>query len=175
MHENIPAGRALDALVAERIMGLNIVARDWPCGQDPEGGYYRAAMCREWGTGPDGLWGERDIVFADDPDDWPPYEVKGIDYKCAHVWPVPAYSTGIEAAWRIVETMAEQGHRMMLERLVSAGRIIREHDIVQDDRIYVCTFWHGGVHDMRGGLAPRSASAPHAICLAALRTQDSPR
>jgi hypothetical protein len=38
------AGRELDALVAERVMGKRVVARDWPCGYAPDCGHYEADL-----------------------------------------------------------------------------------------------------------------------------------
>ncbi len=92
--------RELDCLVAEKIMGLQVVAHDWPCGYEPECGCYEADQTKE----PNPIYGraswytETGPVYPAFPDGWPP-RVDGY----AAVTPVPHYSSDIAAAWPILE------------------------------------------------------------------------
>lgn len=110
MTELQQAGQELDALIAARVFGLQVI-RDWPCGWDDEGDY-DAASTREapdrpgftkqdaarWRT----RYSERGPVY-DDPTDPRPYT------------PVPFYSTDIAAAWRVVEEMTKPARAARLE------------------------------------------------------------
>jgi len=57
-------GRALDAAVAERVMGLKIAHHDWPCGRDPETGAYVAAPSLEEARELSWLYYERGPIQA---------------------------------------------------------------------------------------------------------------
>lgn len=106
---DLPAGRELDAMIAERIMGLNVVARNWPCGWAE--GFYQAQHWPQRGhewfreTGPvyaevQTIWPPQvDPRHPDDP--WGPY---------TDVQPVPFYSTDITAAWQVLTHLQEQGY-----------------------------------------------------------------
>lgn len=95
----LEAGRELDALVAEA-MGVNVVARDWPCGYWPDGGGYDADT--EAAHKNTAAWfSDRGPVFAVGQG-WPPRLLPGLDRPMASVRPVPFYSTDIAAAWTIV-------------------------------------------------------------------------
>jgi len=113
----VPAGRELDALISEQVMGIPVVCHDWPCGYSPDCGEYEAAMFvlkqdgkyisnSEWNN-------SRGPVVAEYLDldyGWPPYEDAGIcGGLIAHVEPVPFYSADIAAAWQIVEKLIANG------------------------------------------------------------------
>lgn len=99
-----PANRCLDAWVAEEVMGLNVVSRDWPCGYGPDCGHYEASMQAEarysWYT-------EKGPVYWEDVHGngwgWPPWVDEDHGDLIACVEPVPFYSTHIVAAWDAVE------------------------------------------------------------------------
>lgn len=105
--DKLEAGRELDALVAEG-MGLKVVAHDWPCGYDPECGYYGAAMTNET----EGLYLERGPVTPRVDDGWPPKQWPDDlepDKFFASVTPIPFYSTEISDAWQVVEKLDSEG------------------------------------------------------------------
>lgn len=105
------AGREIDALIAERIMGLNVVARDFPCGYAPDSGSYQGHhfpyddnMAASW-------WTDRGPVYLRPNGTWP-YSLlerpSGLPaYRFVDVEPVPFYSTDIAAAWRVVEEITQ--------------------------------------------------------------------
>jgi len=107
-YAQMPAGREMDALVAEKVMELTVVATDWPCGPDPECGHYEASPFL-----PPSSWhGERGSVIATTRDGWPPKELPRHDPPFeiepthgAMVEPVPFYSADLAAAWLIVEKL----------------------------------------------------------------------
>lgn len=83
-------GRALDAAVAERVMGLKIAHHDWPCGRDPETGAYVAAPSLE--EAQELSW---------------PYCERGPVQVCPRGCrePIPFYSRDIEDAWMVHQRM----------------------------------------------------------------------
>ena len=109
--ENMLAGRELDALVSEQVMGISVVCYDWPCGCEPECGRYEAAIFVSEKDGKYtsncGWHDERGPVIIAYPDldhCWPPYrDAEVCEELIAHVKPVPRYSTDIAAAWQAVE------------------------------------------------------------------------
>jgi hypothetical protein len=97
---DLEAGRDLDALIAERVMGLPVVARDWPCGWlDTR---YQAASFPDH-LSPDET--DRGPVYTDAHSIWPPRTNDDLDGwgRYVSVQPVPFYSTDIAAAWGVVE------------------------------------------------------------------------
>lgn len=87
------AGRELDAEVAEKVMLLKVIARDWPCWYDPETGYAEAVVMPLEdgdleGTHPEPVY---DPYPGCNPNPRPSV--------------VPEYSTDIAAAWAIVEEL----------------------------------------------------------------------
>ncbi|GEM_PF-4347481 len=92
-------GRELDAAVGRKVMQLNIVAMDWPCGTGPDSGDYTASHRRD---DPATWFDERGPVYVIDSDDWPPRPTEGAGDECAMVLPVPHYSTNIADAWQVV-------------------------------------------------------------------------
>jgi hypothetical protein len=141
--DDMPAGRDLDAMVAEYVMGITIHARDWPCGPDLECGGYQAA--RWWEIGPDGveeMYPDRGPVY-DDPR-WP-----AAPDGHRMLFPVPFYSTDLVDAWAVVDKV---------RTWVRAAWLLSCEDdwqasVTQDRAIY-------GVHT--------GETAPLAICRAAL-------
>lgn len=86
-----PAGRDLDALVAERVMGWPPPVYITDEGRDPARPFY--------------AWKECHLPHAE-------------DWDCEHAWtcgrhefyPAPPYSTDIAAAWQVVERMQRLHH-----------------------------------------------------------------
>ena len=113
MNTTVKPGRELDALVAEKVMGLRFV---WRSQLTDHYGYNAGVWTipTKWGT----------MDLTEEP---------------------PRYSTDIAAAWEVVEKMREDGFLVALYR--SAGA------------------W---IADTNPGYG-KSDTAPHAICLAALR------
>jgi hypothetical protein len=158
----MPAGRELDALVAEKVMGLEVM-RDWPCGHQPDACELEALRC-EWDEAtcfelegkPDlrwlGLYPQRHPVSADRDDDG-----RFFGYT-----PLPFYSTDIAAAWgvgeKVWERVPKRSHgtfRYMLNRR-------------EPDGCYVCEFAMDPEGDWRTHSVGEADAAPLAICRAAL-------
>jgi hypothetical protein len=98
------ADRDLDGRIARAVFGWQVVARDWPCGYDVEGGRYRASLYQEPDADPDLVPTMPDAVYRLPMHPWPPVE-RRLGDRLLHpaiVMPVPAYSTDIAAAWRVV-------------------------------------------------------------------------
>lgn len=157
-------GRALDAEVAEKVMGLGPIlgyAGAWgECGHDsvsPEPGefpvYLESCVCdlcrkqnreslasciSEYG------WGETEIaeVKANHESDW----IFGHSWQCLAV--VRPYSTDIAAAWEVVEKMREDGD-LRIEEYAEGWLVVSR---LSDGR------------EVDG----QATTAPLAICLAAL-------
>ena len=68
----------------------------------------------------------------------------------------PPYSTQIASAWEVVEKMRNAGFWLCLDSMVN----------LQADHVFRCIFRDGGI--MHGG---EEKTAPHAICLAALKAK----
>lgn len=98
-------GRELDAEVAERVMGLRVVARDWPCGYNYDGCEREAWS---WPEEPPPMHFEPWPVYVTERGTWPARRLEPIV-------PVSAYSTDIAAAWLVVEKLAAQGLRLSLD------------------------------------------------------------
>jgi hypothetical protein len=108
----LQAGREIDALVAERVMGTPVVARDWPCHWD--GGFFTADGMRRIGGATEGEFGP--VILAESGT-WPPEQWigdDGEDWEMAWVEPVPHYSTDITAAWDVVGRMRALGFAMTM-------------------------------------------------------------
>ena len=99
---NCPAGKHLDAAVA-RVLGLNVVAMDWPCGYSLDGCEIEANSSRggvPWrSVTPSPVYVPEEWVNAR----WPPEMRDGELY--ADVKPVLRYSTDIAKAWGLVLKM----------------------------------------------------------------------
>lgn len=76
------------------------------------------------------------------------------DSSCCEGEPIPDYSTSIAAAWEVVEKMREMGFTIMLNDYITTKRNSWMAEFVKHP-----TF--GVIHD--------AATAPLAICLAALK------
>lgn len=160
--EPMAAGRELDALVAEKVMGLTVVAHDWPCGYDPECGYYEASMFAGFRDG-DGSWyAERGPVHVRAGVDlWPPRpSFHEPDRLIAHVDPVPAYSTDIAAAWAVVEQVEDTGNGWVFSLA---------HRVIPD--CWVARFTPLAV---TGLVSEEADTVPLAICRAALAAVGAP-
>lgn len=106
------SGRELDAAVAESLMGLRVVDRDWPCGREPECGCYEAALCREDEDAGDGWWTDRGPVYAERDGGWPPEpfdRFNGTVVMAAIVQPVPFYSSDASEADAVAKRVLSRG------------------------------------------------------------------
>ncbi|WP_027719081.1 hypothetical protein [Desulfovirgula thermocuniculi] len=115
------ANRELDVLVAERVLGLEVVARDWPCGPEPECGLWRASPEREpaapWYHTPSPvvrLPEDRWIDESEDP------LLRGVTANYAEeldFWfvPVPFYSSDYGLAAALVEHLRAAGCGIRIE------------------------------------------------------------
>jgi hypothetical protein len=90
MDESRLTGRALDAAVAERVMGLAIADHNWPCGRDPESGAYVAAPSPEEAQELSWFYCERGPIQM-------------CPRGCRE--PIPFYSRDIADAWLVHERM----------------------------------------------------------------------
>ena len=151
------AGRKLDAEVAEKVMGLTVVSHDWPCGRDPECGFYEATHF----IPPIGGWfNEKGPVIARDEEGWPPQpsweedfgDAVPKDEMSAYVEPVPFYSTKIADAEKVIGRLNELGFDIKVSWLPKGGAEARAIDTVG---------W-------RCAEEVDGATAPLAICLLAL-------
>lgn len=118
------AGRELDALVAEKVMGLEKELRIK--------GTTHVATC-----------------YTDNP-----YFLSGIDKDdvMRYCQPLP-YSTSIEAAWLVVEKLKSIGHVIHVSVFPDKVQAVYVHDTGEND--------YG-----------EADTAPHAICLAALKAME---
>lgn len=166
MTEQLKAGRSLDALVAEKVMGLTMGEREWPCGFVPDGCerevYDPTEKC-DWEN--DAEFAERRAQHEKYRDSWlyerhPVYfHLHESGWKERRI--VPFYSTSIEDAWKVVEKMRED-HGFWVD-LQSSGL---------DPKLWKVTMHKSHPAHLP---APRkvveaSFSAPEAICLAALKS-----
>jgi hypothetical protein len=109
----MPADREMDILIAEKIMGLKVVARNHPCGCDPECGDYEASSF----IPPIGGWYDtEDVVYLPEYGIYPPIAepMMGDSYCIVNI--VPFYSINISAAWQVVEKFVEQGDKFHIFR-----------------------------------------------------------
>ena len=139
----LEAGREMDALVAERVMGLVIYDRAWPCGYDPECGYYEPSLSK---SEPASWHDEFGPVIADE------IQPDGDEFK--FVKPVPFYSTKIEHAWEVVIQLERKGWWWDASNVQpNSDEIVYEWTFRPDSRaFYACEF-----------------TLPLAICKAALK------
>lgn len=140
------AGRELDALVAEKVMGLNVVSHDWSCGRDPECGYYEASCFPDdeslsW-------YSEKGPVYTGEFSTWPPEDQKTGNGRFAVVIHVPFYSTDISAAWEVIEKM-------------NCPYIIASTEDGEQSWVHFGNEAHAAIGE-----------TPHAICIAALLAKE---
>ncbi|WP_169719375.1 hypothetical protein [Desulfovirgula thermocuniculi] len=121
------ANRELDTLVVERVLGMEVVARDWPCGPEPECGLWRASPEREptapWYHTPSPvirLSEDRWIDESEDP------LLRGVEANYAEeldswIVPVPLYSIDLGLAAALVEYLRARGCGIRIEARVSGG------------------------------------------------------
>ena len=165
------AGRELDALVAEKVMGATLTG--------PVGADYIEGEWTVWGA-PSGnqrvepsclrhcLCENTDKYYADHPDryrghSWESKNVGGHYPPCVMV--VPRYSTSIAAAWEVVEKLRAMNSTL---ELYSPGALVNDEMGIHAVE-WQATFksWEEpwGPH----GPSVEAQTAPHAICLAALK------
>lgn len=169
------AGRELDALVAERVMGLcvHIPERVPP---DVIAASRREDFKAEYGQEPPESWdGDAYSEYEWDHDHWP-WRCKKCGERCNARVRLADYSTDIRAAWRLVE------HLSILYRV----------EVYELDSGWVCKLttrdtmpaisldgkqtrmYHGELGGGGSGLAPKT-TAPFAICQAALKAAEYER
>jgi hypothetical protein len=117
--------------VAEKVMGLKVVATDWPCYIDPESGKLEAGMWQDLSRAEFYL---PVTPLTDDPICWPPKE-NPIGGKRALVKPIPEYESDIVAVWQIIDKLiltgwfaqlnVGQGNFCILKTYDSAGCVSR--------------------------------------------------
>lgn len=99
--------RGIDEALAKHLFKLRVVARDWPCGREPECGCWEASHCLP----PMGSWYDTpDIVYLA-AGEWPPQPIEpppGLEPEnevYALVAPVPFYSSTWEGMAMVVDAM----------------------------------------------------------------------
>lgn len=127
MTENLPPGRELDALVAEKVMGRQVTWEDSQEDDDQDDCYF-------------------------------------LDENGNYSWSacVPRYSTDIAAAWQVVEKLDLLGVRLVPGH-ESYGEVSFSLGRRSDNGLWVL----GDDRSLEPGV--EGESAPHAICLAALK------
>ncbi|WP_156896843.1 hypothetical protein [Desulfovirgula thermocuniculi] len=115
------ANRELDTLVVERVLGLEVVARDWPCGPEPECGLWRASPEREpvapWYHTPSPVIRLPDDRWVDESED-PLFRGVMANYAeelDAWIVPVPFYSVDPGLAAALVEYLRAAGYEIRIE------------------------------------------------------------
>lgn len=123
---NLP-NRQLDELVAEEVLSLEVVSRNWPCGPEPECGLWKASPEREpaapWYHTPSPvvrLPEDRWIDESEDP------LLRGVTANYAEeldswIVPVPFYSSDYGLAAALVEHLRAAGCEIRIEVRVSGG------------------------------------------------------
>ena len=168
-------GRALDAAVAEEVMGLNVVHRAWPQGYPPDSCQPEAMRfctteeAEALHAEPRGPWyTEAGPVHATSDDDWPPQEWEhgwGDDTHHCMVEAVPPYSTDIAAAWQVVEKLTATAGLHDFE-LYKGWLPDTQPDNQRVSAVFTWASWsHGDDYEYKTA----ADTAPEAICRAALK------
>lgn len=161
MFVNFEAGRELDAVVA-RIMGLNVVDMEWPCGGSIDGYVANNFPNKSLNNS---LYHDRGPVYVPEGDEgdagWPPTYVPSIHCVYAGVKPVPFYSTEMVAALMVVDWAAALEYDDFDVTLNLAGQRRWEQ--------WHCEFYvrHRGEKHLHAGAF--AETAPLAICRAFVR------
>lgn len=103
--------REKDAIVAEKVMQLNVVDRNWPCGHSPDCGTYEARRVFWRDEAPDDAkFTERGPIYLEADSEWPPKRnPREGDMVVTGVEPVPFYSSEIAATWQVLdEALADE-------------------------------------------------------------------
>ena len=164
------AGRELDALVAQEIFGLNVIEErltivhvegdasvhvdsdpdGWACYAET-GPVYKDTHGHEWPRPEMGEFyeGRADRLKRDQAE----WDTDMKRFGCPHhlLYAVNWYSTDIAAAWEVVEKLKADGFSLMAEW--------DDHD----------GMWYFGFSNASSYKAGEADTAPHAICLAALK------
>lgn len=141
---DLPAGRKLDALIAEKVMGLEKVA---PHRQGFDG---RSGWHDDYGFG-DG--------YVRNPPKWPQEPRFPEDYNFQRV---PPYSTDIAAAWDVVEKLGNwHGFDFLVWRTAEASQY-HEGD-------WQAGWYEAGFDGPESRASAYAKTAPIAICRAALK------
>jgi hypothetical protein len=112
--------RELDAWIAEHVMGLRVVAHDWPCGYSPDGAGYEATSFPN-DPNPGSWFCDHGPVYVPEGADWPP-QANTEDNELAELlggvqaWvePVAFYSSDWGAAGRVMDHFAAQRRYLWL-------------------------------------------------------------
>ena len=169
--DTMPAGREMDAFVAEKVMGLQVLGNahcacpegDWYiCGtqKDYTGDYgtIRPVYLRKCGC--DGAKKSNAELVKDNPELADTMKEKEIDdivhghisYACLEV--VPEYSTSIAAAWEVAEKL-RKSHCCVI--------VFSDYDFIWEVRLIVPE------GDHKPYVVETDETAPGAICRAALK------
>lgn len=159
----LPAGRELDALVAEWVFGLRIVSRKWPCATDSCcGGLSPWSNSKDDHFAPD----PRTVALFGEPDSLQPvYEWRSPEWTDTppgffFVELVPYYSTDDAAAVSVIRRMAALGWRWCVHDSDSY-----EADAEQADAEPFYCYFQKATPD--GGVAePEAAGATFALAVA---------
>jgi hypothetical protein len=138
---NMPAGREMDALIAEKVMGW-IYSDSWE--QLVPSGHADPPIWSDW------EWDIEELTYVKHPINM----MGGVSYRGDKPY-IPEYSTNISAAWKIVEKMINDGYDIVdiwHENVVDVGWAME---------------W---IKDGNGDNSIGSDTAPLAICKAALLT-----
>lgn len=138
--------RAIDALVAEKVMGLGEIEHDYPCGIHPDCCEYEAPDTREQAS----RW----------DDDVRPIWREHHDNGWVQIHVVSFYSTSIAAAWQVVERLLARRMYPDLISTQSQWKCIVDKYIELDEI---------DDNDINWPIEAEADTAPLAICLAALR------
>lgn len=156
--------RELDALVAEKVMGL-VVIQNWKCGYMPDCGNYEATMP----AFTDDTFTEKIYPLTPSSEFDSLYDERGPVYELHKgIEPVPFYSTDIAAAWLVVEKLAQDGdeHPACIQKgLPAYGDHDTPFEVYKNYAGYpgwTCYFADYEV-------CAHADTAPLAICLAAIK------
>jgi hypothetical protein len=98
---NMPAGREMNALIAEKVTGWKAIHAEYKCNGEY---FFRCDACGGYGHG--NCYGNGDGAI----------QIKCGEYTvCCDEAEMPAYSTDISAAWEVVEKMKADGWEFYFE------------------------------------------------------------
>lgn len=133
--------RALDAQIAELVMGLEIHSHSWPVRNYSDAIWVmpeNEPKPEEWSRQRDVVWKFRDV------------NIRGEEYSS--LCRVADYSTEMDAAWEVAERLRNHGFQVRVESVL--GR-----------RQWTCTVWRPNRQEV---VSEPCSEAPEAICRAAL-------
>lgn len=167
--------RCLDAWIADKVVGMAVVAMDWPCGYDPECGSYEAeAFVRK---GEDGSWHatggwytERGPVTPMDEQGWPPDETPQVSLPgeaVAALNPVAKFSTDIREAAGLLKYLMDED--LFIEYWSDGEWFIAQTPLTIRRRDGTRGLTAAKFDDHRDDRGPSSSDPVPALCLAICR------